>query len=865
MMSLTSSRLSQERQFTHTTGVMLPNPYSAATYFRGVTPSFLPTDDLIASHNKAILFLSTDMNSKFPPTNNQLRTSSNPRTQATVQDGRVTVQNIQRRPSQCYRVNTRKSQAITGMRGTNTVSDVNANQSRVIRCYNYKGGGHMAKQCTAKKRVKDAEWLEDMDDCDDLQLHTNLNFKEDHVDAYDSDCDDEATACAIFMANLSPTGSINRDTAETKYNDHVVFNNNSCDELTCNSNIISYADYMVTIENDAAQYVPPPEQDKNAKIFQKESSAKQDKYIEEHVDLEKAKKELENIIYKVGQTTQTMHTLIKPQKFYDNTHKTALGYQNPLYLTQAQRKQPVLYNAKALIEKHNPISMYDSEDTLITAEESHLSRLKIELLNQKESNNPFNELSKSFAKLEKQCISLKLSLQNTKEEMICNEPWKVNEASLITKINNKSFEITDLKSQLQEKSIVVNELKQLLATLKEKSQMTLCEPLDADFRFQKIKDENLRAQLQAKFSEPQLNQNGTSMNTKFAKPLTSRTKLYSVTLFPKPQFIPKVVKKNNFSKIVNSHLHTNKFKNNRDVHRDYLKVTKEHVKTLQELLEEARVLKPLDEHIGNASKFAEQIQELLVYVSASFPFTESENEKWAPATCHRRNNNPYANTQLYVAKENVQKINNIVFPSTRRASYTNVSGSQPKSNTRNDRIQRPSSRSEKNKVEAKHRKFKSSSNKNNHVSDCNANVKNVDLSSNSANVCLSCNECLFSENHDVCVVIYLKDVNKSIKVKSVKRKENIQWKPTKKVFTTIGHRWIPTRRMFSVKENTCFIPKNTHATIVPLVDRLQTISVLAVATNTETRMRYSIKKNSLMEAYNNCYAHPFIKPSDNIK
>ncbi|GJR07906.1 hypothetical protein Tco_0790558 [Tanacetum coccineum] len=83
------------------------------------------------------------------------------------------------------------------------------------------------------------------------------------------------------------------------------------------------------------------------------------------------------------------------------------------------------------------------------------------------------------------------------------------------------------------------------------------------------------------------------------------------------------------------------FKNNRVVHRNYLRVTKEHVATLQELLEQARALKPLDEHIGYASKFAVQIQELLVYVSASCPFTQSENEKWAPATRHRKNNKPY--------------------------------------------------------------------------------------------------------------------------------------------------------------------------------------------------------------------------------
>ncbi|GKB87345.1 hypothetical protein Tco_0959617 [Tanacetum coccineum] len=127
--------------------------------------------------------------------------------------------------------------------------------------------------------------------------------------------------------------------------------------------------------------------------LKKESSAKQDKYIEELVDLEKAKKYLENIVYKVCQTTQTMHMLIKRQKFYDNTHHTALGYQNPLYLTQAQWKQPVLYDAKALIEKHNPISMYDSEDTLITAAEI---RLKM-----KEKQDANNDKPVDYSKLNK--------------------------------------------------------------------------------------------------------------------------------------------------------------------------------------------------------------------------------------------------------------------------------------------------------------------------------------------------------------------------------------------------------------------------------------------------------------------------------
>nr|GEY63401.1 copia-type polyprotein [Tanacetum cinerariifolium] len=44
-----------------------------------------------------------------------------------------------------------------------------------------------------------------------------------HVDAYDSDCDDKATTNAIFMANLSPVGSINDDTIEPRYDLDILF------------------------------------------------------------------------------------------------------------------------------------------------------------------------------------------------------------------------------------------------------------------------------------------------------------------------------------------------------------------------------------------------------------------------------------------------------------------------------------------------------------------------------------------------------------------------------------------------------------------------------------------------------------------
>ncbi|GJR81845.1 hypothetical protein Tco_0152630 [Tanacetum coccineum] len=111
----------------------------------------------------------------------------------------------------------------------------------------------------------------------------------------------------------------------------------------------------------------------------------------------------------------------------------------------------------------------------------------------------------------------------------------------------------------------------------------------------------------------------------FVENLRESFKLFEMGLYK--EFIPKVVEKNDLTKTDTSHLHTNKviekctkvlaptlpkiesepinayFENNRAVHRDYLKVTKEHVETLQELLEQARALKPINENLDYACKF----------------------------------------------------------------------------------------------------------------------------------------------------------------------------------------------------------------------------------------------------------------------
>ncbi|GKB85201.1 hypothetical protein Tco_0957473, partial [Tanacetum coccineum] len=60
-------------------------------------PVFKHGDDPINAINHVMSFLSAVVTSRYPTTNKQLRNSSNPRQQATINDGRVTVQPVQGR------------------------------------------------------------------------------------------------------------------------------------------------------------------------------------------------------------------------------------------------------------------------------------------------------------------------------------------------------------------------------------------------------------------------------------------------------------------------------------------------------------------------------------------------------------------------------------------------------------------------------------------------------------------------------------------------------------------------------------------------------------------------------------------------
>ncbi|GJV29435.1 retrovirus-related pol polyprotein from transposon TNT 1-94 [Tanacetum coccineum] len=149
---------------------------------------------------------------------------------------------------------------------------------------------------------------------------------------------------------------------------------------------------------------------------------------------------------------------------------------------------------------------------------------------------------------------------------------------------------------------------------------------------------------------------------------------------------------------------------------------------------------------------------------------------------------------------------------------TSASGSQPLGNTKKDKIQQTPSSTQKNKVEAHPRKVKSSlKNK-----DCvvipkgTACVQHSKLNANSEIKCVKCNGCMLFDNHDMCVLDFINNVNARVKSKSVKKSSKRKvWKPTGKMFINIRYIWRLTGRTFTIVGNACPLTRITTTIEVP--------------------------------------------------
>nr|GEU62941.1 ribonuclease H-like domain-containing protein [Tanacetum cinerariifolium] len=221
-------------------------------------PVFKQVDDLIDAINHMMSFLLVFVTSHYPTANNQLRNSSNPRKQAIINVGRVTLQPVQGR----------QISFATGTTRTYTpgASGSNSGKQRTVICYNYKGEGHMSKQCIKPKKKQDDAWFKDKV----LLMQAQANaYQADDLDVYDSDCDELNTAKVTLITNLSHYGSdvlaevhnpdnidnnmINQSVHAMSSSEQSSVVNHSKTKITSDSNIIPYSHYMHETQQKTVQ------------------------------------------------------------------------------------------------------------------------------------------------------------------------------------------------------------------------------------------------------------------------------------------------------------------------------------------------------------------------------------------------------------------------------------------------------------------------------------------------------------------------------------------------------------------------------------------------------------------------------------
>nr|GEU29562.1 integrase, catalytic region, zinc finger, CCHC-type, peptidase aspartic, catalytic [Tanacetum cinerariifolium] len=331
-------------------------------------------DDPIDAINHMMSLLSAVVTSRYPTTNNQLRNSSNPRQQATINDGRMTLQPVHGRQISFATDTTRTY--------TPGASESNYKNQRTVIYYNCKGEGHISKQYTKPKRIAEGQATQTF-------ITRNAAYQADDLDVYDSDCVELDTAKVALMANLSYYGldvlaEINLDnksvndtlTAELeRYKEQVkVLKEGQNVKVKSRDNFSD--SHEQNAKNDRLEQTLFEQlQEKESLLktiivlknnFKKEES----RNIDIEIALENKIKHLDNIIFKRDQSAQTVYMLTKPKFFYDHTTKQALGFQNPSYLKKAQQLKPKLYDSNVIMNTY-AITIPNSKETLMLAEESH--------------------------------------------------------------------------------------------------------------------------------------------------------------------------------------------------------------------------------------------------------------------------------------------------------------------------------------------------------------------------------------------------------------------------------------------------------------------------------------------------------------
>ncbi|GJY90369.1 hypothetical protein Tco_0505565, partial [Tanacetum coccineum] len=415
---------------------------------------FKQGNDPIDAINHMMSILSAVVTSRYPITNNQLRNSSNPRKQATINDGRVTLQPVQRR----------QISFVTGTRE-----------------------GRMSKQCTKHNRKRDDSWFKDKVLLVQAQANGQILHEEELAFLADP-----GTAEVALMVNLSHYGldalaevhnpdnvdnnMINQGVQVTPFSKQSNVVNHSEIEITSDNNIILYSHVNDTLTAELERY---KEQVKVLKEGQNIDLKNKDNISDsstQSVEIDHLKQTFSKHLKEKESLMQTVTLLkndFKKEESRNINREIALEKRiKQLDNIKAQQLEPKLYDGN-IIKNMSSIVIPDSEETLMLAEESRSKMLLKQkdpmMLEKKVNTTPvdyavLNQLSQDFEKRFVPQIELSAeqafwskNSMNSPESTLSSRPTKVEVPKELPKVNMVNMSLKKLKYHLAGFDVVVKE------------------------------------------------------------------------------------------------------------------------------------------------------------------------------------------------------------------------------------------------------------------------------------------------------------------------------------------------------------------------------------------------------------------------
>ncbi|GJT20449.1 retrovirus-related pol polyprotein from transposon TNT 1-94 [Tanacetum coccineum] len=306
----------------------------------------------------------------------------------------------------------------------------------------------------------------------------------------------------------------------------------------------------------------------------------------------------------------------------------------------------LLYSIKNSV---NTVSRFSKMHDAYTVEQARNVELEVEIskLKHKLQKDNHSEMIKHFSKLEVDHLNLQMKYQHLKERF----GNKKSQTSQDAPEFDSFFEINKMKEQLQGKDNTIRKLKVQISHTNERQQnvrfrvenekvkqhykelydyikITCAKTIEKTSSLL-TENEKLKAQLKGKIECVTMN---------IVKPKVLALGMYAIDVEPIPP-------------------HN---RNNREVHLDYLKHSKESVEILREIVEEARIEKPLDNAPGNSCFYTKRSQELLEYVigTCSKEFCKRDKKKGVNSSTEASGSKPRRNTKnnrMLPAKSNNKK------------------------------------------------------------------------------------------------------------------------------------------------------------------------------------------------------------------